>query len=54
MYRTCDLVSIDDETKTARANISEKNAVEGLGIQLSNLPGRWKIKRVHGYSLFQD
>lgn len=54
MYRTCDLVNIDDATKTARKNITERNAVEGLGITVASLPGRWIIKRVHGYSIFED
>lgn len=54
MYRTCDLESVEDSNKIVRKNITEKNAVEGLGIQVASLPGSWIVKRVHGFSLFED
>jgi hypothetical protein len=54
MYRICDLEDINDSKKKLRRNVQEKNAVQGMGIQFSDTPGAWTIKRVHGYSTIAD
>lgn len=54
MYRECELVNLNDSSKTLKRNVSESNAVVGLGIKFSDVSGSWVIKRVHGYSLFSD
>ena len=54
MYRICDLVSLDNPNQKLRRNVTENNAVEGMGIRFSDTAGTWQIKRVHGYSLLAD